>query len=116
MSIKKKNKKSELDKLEQYLKKKKIKYERVDKDYEFYPDSPYLCEFNKHQIKVLNDEGGVIWDVICHYGSYGYEQGLLEAMGESLIGHDDVEGWLTAKEVIDMYERRSYEKSLDCVV
>lgn len=108
MSIKKKNKKSELDKLEQYLKKKKIKYTRVDKDYR-YPDidEPLLYKFDQHQIKVLDDAGGVVWDAICHYGSYGYEQGLLEVMGEEILGHDDVEGWLTAKDVISMYERRA---------
>lgn len=42
------------------------------------------------------------WDVICHRGSYGYEQGLLE------IGYkncDEVEGWLTAEQVLERIEK-----------
>lgn len=39
-------------------------------------------------------------DVICHRGSYGYEEGLLEIMGLVDESHgDDVEGYLTANEV-----------------
>ena len=41
------------------------------------------------------------WDVICHEGSYGGDQGLLELYG-SLC--DDVIGWLTAQDVIDILE------------
>ena len=44
-----------------------------------------------------------ICDVICFYGSYGYERGLLEIMGlvdEEETG-DSVEGWLTAEEVFE---------------
>ena len=44
-----------------------------------------------------------VCDVICFYGSYGFEYGLLEIMGlvnEEKI-HDSVEGYLTAKEVFD---------------
>lgn len=41
-----------------------------------------------------------ILDVICHRGSYGHEKGLLEIMGCLVTNEDDdVEGWLTAKEV-----------------
>ena len=38
------------------------------------------------------------WDAICGYGSYGYEQGLIEVMGS--VMDKDVEGFLTADEVI----------------
>ena len=56
----------------------------------------------------------LISDVVCHYGSYGHEEGLLEQMGlteyygPEYIG--DVKGWLTAEEVfecwIEHYENR----------
>lgn len=51
-----------------------------------------------------------ICDVICHSGSYGHDQGLLEVMGLNTDPTDDVEGWLTAEEV---YKRISqdYEKN-----
>lgn len=84
----------ELDKLEAYLKEKGYDYERIDEE------KGYI---NKHQIIVYKD-GERSWDVICHMGSYGYEQGLLEAKGFDLIEHDDVEGSLTAQDVIDRLE------------
>lgn len=41
-------------------------------------------------------------DAVCHSGSYGRHEGLLEIMGlvdEEKTGGDSVEGWLTAEEV-----------------
>lgn len=41
------------------------------------------------------------WDAICHSGSYGHERGLLEIMGTIVrADDDDVEGWLTAEEIL----------------
>lgn len=40
-------------------------------------------------------------------GSYGFEQGLIEVMGAQLLGHDDVEGWLTARQVTKMWRCRN---------
>lgn len=40
------------------------------------------------------------WDVICFTGSYGAQRGLLEAMGRAITGNDDVEGYLTADEIL----------------
>jgi hypothetical protein len=41
-----------------------------------------------------------VCDVICHSGSYGHEEGLLEIMGLVDKDHgDSVEGYLTAREV-----------------
>lgn len=88
-----KNHFKELDKLEQYLKDHDIPYERIDK---------YTNPVDQHQIAVpgfLNRE----WDAVCHLGSYGYENGLLEIMG-SISRSDDVEGWLTAEDVIERIE------------
>jgi hypothetical protein len=43
-----------------------------------------------------------VCSVICHNGSYGHEDGLLEIMGlltEEELKHDSVRGWLTADDV-----------------
>lgn len=105
---------TELDKLEAYLKEKGIRYERIDKSR--YGDLPkemltnYMQGFGEqHQILVLDEKGKVKWDAICHWGSYGWREGLLEIMGdivnEKRVG-DQVEGWLTAQDVIDRLEGR----------
>lgn len=40
------------------------------------------------------------WDVVCFTGSYGAQRGRLEAMGRTITGNDDVEGYLTADEIL----------------
>ena len=80
---------TQLDKLEEYLKENGIEYERIDTD-------------DIHQINVPNSKNKK-WDAICHYGSFGYKEGLLEIYGEIVpenIG-DTVEGYLTAEDVIN---------------
>ena len=88
---------TEMNKLEEYLKAHGIEYKR--RDTEETPD-----ELDWHQI-IVHDQ----WDAICHYGSYGCEQGLLEIMG-ALVDiekdGDSVVGWLTADDVIARIERR----------
>ena len=88
---------TELDKLEEYLKANGYEYERIDEE-----GSTFAPMFNRHQIYVYKD-GEVDWDVICHYGSYGYKEGLLEIYGNIVRGDlkDGVEGWLTADEIIE---------------
>ena len=47
--------------------------------------------------------GERVADCVCHYGSYGHERGLIEAMGAPLVNEeigDDVEGWLTAVDIL----------------
>ena len=43
------------------------------------------------------------WDAICHMGSYGHNNGLLEIMGGAVNRnpHDSVEGFLTADEILE---------------
>ena len=82
----------EMDKLEAYLGEKKIDHARSS-------------IHDGQQIIVFND-GGRVWDVVLHSYSYGCEENLLEAMGEALLGHDDVEGYLTAEDVISYIEKR----------
>ena len=99
---------TELNKLEEYLKEHNIPYERKDSD-DLYGNRGRIPDAfipDRHQIVVPNREK-YLWDAICHYGSYGCGQGLLEIMG-SLVDqekeHDTVVGWLTADDVISLIE------------
>ena len=97
----------ELNKLENYLRDNQIPYERIDQDtvlnaYEM----PNMLE--RHQIYVPSRSVHE-WDAICHWGSYGYEEGLLEIYGilvDSYKDGDSVVGWLTASDVIERIERK----------
>lgn len=74
---------TELNKLETLLQKEGVRYQRIDDVGEVIPGIGYrVGEF--HQI-IVPSEG---WDVICHHGSYGAEQGLLEAMRDGSEGDD----------------------------
>lgn len=92
----------ELNKLEQYLKARGIKYEREDRF------SMTTYELDWHQISVPCSGPEKEWDAIPHRGSYGYEDGLLEIMGSIVIDDTDdlVEGWLTADDVIRRIEAK----------
>lgn len=60
------------------------------------------------QVFFLDTETGkIVGDAICHRGSYGHENGLLEIMGFEI---DDVRGHLTAAEVIEIYENFMIKK------
>lgn len=59
------------------------------------------------QITAYDAAGNRIWDGIWSLGSYGFEQGLIEVMGAQLLGHDDVEGWLMARQVTKMWRCRN---------
>lgn len=51
-------------------------------------------------------------DVICHRGSFGYKQDLLEAMGFGINPEDDgddVVGYLTVEQAFE-YFRKEHEK------
>lgn len=95
---------TQLDKLEEYLKESGFKYERIDTK-------------DTHQINVPNSKDKE-WDAICHYGSYGYKEGLLEIYGSIVpedIG-DTVEGYLTAEDVVnrmDEYEKKNRRKNTE---
>jgi hypothetical protein len=93
---------TELNKLEEYLKDHGFDYVRED-----WTNMESLDDiYDHHQIIVMED-GRRVWDVVCHYGSYGAVEGLLEGMGE--IFEEDVEGWLTADEVIARIEKHAQE-------
>lgn len=107
---------SELDKLEEYLMEHKIVHRRIDK--------PFFCDEEarklyvsmgmengfgeRHQIIAYDKRGQYSWDAICHWGSYGYKQGLLEIMGSIVNEEEDgdcVVGFLTAQDVIERLEK-----------
>ena len=52
------------------------------------------------------------WDAICHSGSYGHENGLIEVMGLPQC-QDDVIGYLTAEDVLKMVDGLDSE-TIDC--
>ena len=97
----------ELNKLEQYLKRTGIRYERQDKD-KRYDACGAILSLERHQICVPSIRDSE-WDAICHWGSYGYEEGLLEIYG-TLVDEkkdgDSVVGWMTAEDVIKRIERK----------
>lgn len=63
---------------------------------------PYRIEYiwGMPSVRYYGHGDELICDAVCHSGSYGHEEGLLEIMG--LTRNDDsVEGWLTSEEVFD---------------
>lgn len=97
---------SELDKLEQYLKEHDYPYKRIDEEGGQIPGTEIWIG-SIHQLIVYGDKekSKRLWDAICHYGSYGFEQGLIEVMGETVVRSEyRVEGYLTAEEIIQRLE------------
>jgi len=96
---------TELDKLEAYLKENGIPYERRDEEGQ-YIELVDAYVNDRHQICVPKFGEGYEWDAICHYGSYGYKQGLLEVYGALCIenNHNPI-GWLTAEQVEELVEK-----------
>ena len=101
---------SELDKLEQYLKEHDYPYERIDEEGRKIPGIE-ISFGSIHQLIVYGDKekSKRLWDAICHYGSYGFEQGLIEVMGEPVVRSKEynVEGYLTAEEIIQRLEEKN---------
>lgn len=56
--------------------------------------------FDGISITINDENGNYLWDAICHRGSYGHEEGLIEVMGIVSDYEDDVEGYLTAEEIL----------------
>ena len=91
----------EFDKLEEYLKLHDYNYVRDD----VWADH---LEGEWHQITVKGAKNNYLWDVVCHYGSYGYEQGLLEVQGNIVKDEPvSIRGNLTANDIINILERKS---------
>ena len=97
---------TEMNKLEKYLREKHIPYERIDQE-QILDQYGLARQLERHQICVPDANYPWSWDVICHWGTYGYEEGLLE-LGGDLVDYkkdgDTVVGWLTADDVIRRIE------------
>lgn len=98
---------TQLNKLEDYLKSNGYVYERIDRD----ESDTHL---DRHQLIIYagRDKNGEYvdrqWDAICHFGSYGYADGLLEIYGnivDQRVDGDVVVGYLTAADVIKRLEK-----------
>lgn len=86
----------EMNKLERYLREHNYLYGRAKL-------------WDGEQIIVYGDSvRDIAWDVICCSISYGGKDGLLEVMGNIVPEdhNDDVVGNLTAKDVIEMIEKK----------
>lgn len=89
---------NELDRLEAYLKVHDFTYTRDDDNV----DRPYA---DWHQIIVYKRHTNCrVWDAVCHCGSYGYRDGLIEVYGDIVPNREKWDGCLTADAVIDMIE------------
>lgn len=105
--------KSEMDKLEEYLKEHRILFKRDTRKDDY---------FDVDQIIVFSEDGYRLWDAVCSRSSYGYELGLLEIMG-SLVNvkedGDEVVGYLTAQNVIERIEKKGESEmahKIDCII
>lgn len=77
--------------------------ERTDQEPTF--DGRHYVIYNeRHDLVIKTKDGEYLWDAICHPGSYGYEDGLLEVMGDP-VTNNDVEGWLTADEIFARWQK-----------
>jgi hypothetical protein len=59
-----------------------------------------------YQITVRDKSGAYLWDAVCGWCTYGFPH-LIEVCGLALVDHYDVEGWLTARQVMKMWRRRN---------
>jgi hypothetical protein len=105
----------ELKKMENWLAENAAKYEwtfeRQDIKSPFSGFVPGLgiLDNDRHQILVFDKSHNVIWDAICHNGSYGYEQGLLEISGTLVNEEEDgdtVAGFLTSEDIVERIVRQ----------
>jgi len=99
---------TELNKLEEYLKARGMRYERFDNNDETVgARDGIIYKFDLHQIIVPDSGSEAKWDAICQRGSYGAEEGLLEIYGVIVpeSAGDSVEGFLTAQDVIERIEQ-----------
>lgn len=98
----------EILKLKQMLEDEKIPFEFNDDFFGGYKQPSY-------QIIVFDKNNQKLCDAIYHFGSYGYEQGLLEIMGGLTAKereNDSVLGHLTANEVFKRF-KYCYENNTD---
>lgn len=65
------------------------------------------------EVKNLYDGKQVIcgsWDAVIHGGSYGHRKGLLEVYGMKYLERGEVEGYLTADDVLERLDDSNHSK------
>lgn len=108
--------KKEMDKLEMFLKNVHLPYDKIEDFHLIFPEEKfpifetikigeYSSDFytngiRKNQIKM--EIGKTKISIICHFGSWGYEKGLLEMWN---FDEEEPEGHLTAKQVIEKIKK-----------
>lgn len=65
----------------------------------------YDREFKSGEQIVVTKNGEYQFDAICTPFAYGCDEGFLEVMGKPLLGHDGVQRYLTADDVLKMMKR-----------
>jgi hypothetical protein len=82
----------EIEKLDKMLSKANANYDLHD-------------AYDGYQIWLLDKDGNIIADAVCHSVSYGHTGGLLEIMGKGVkVKDDSVEGYLTARQVFNRWK------------
>ena len=94
---------TEMDKLAEWMGEHAAEY-GIEWEHDTEPRPMSTIGLDWNQIIAYKD-GIRRFDVVCHYGSYGYEKGLLEIMGECITGGHDVVGNLNAEEVIERIQK-----------
>ena len=79
---------TELEKLESLIREK-------------HPD--WNIEVTDEGIWLYDKNGECVYDVVCHSGTFGYDQGLLE--GWTGKYYDEPEGWLSAEKALELFEK-----------
>jgi len=77
-------------------------------EYKFIFERASNPKYNRRLVKLYDNYGSEVLSAICHYGSYGYEQGKIEIMGlltKEEAKHDSVVGWLDAKNVFERIKK-----------
>lgn len=105
---------TEMEKLVEYLDKSGANYERIkETNIMTFPDGNDI-DLGRNQVVVYDNKGCYRWDAICHFGSFGYKEGLLEIMGDIVDegkDGDSVAGWLTAENVIKRVKAQEATKN-----
>ena len=86
----------EIQKLIEFIKDKGYDYKIINREYTTYDNQ--FCKGLQVRIE------GLDFSAIWHYGSYGYEKGLIEVMCKCNYYDNSVIGNLTAKECINILE------------
>lgn len=80
--------------------------------------TPFIAEENIEvipQVNLTRTDMDILGDIAealakCGWYTYGFPH-LLEVCGLALVDHYDVEGWLTARQVMKMWRRRNAAKN-----